>query len=109
MIRRSDVVGIYLNHAATRRLVGAVLPEQQTNGPKAVRYLTDGVDINTQTVPATDSWTPQPEQPSTSRQDRLSQSPGREEKLAGGVPTSRGCSWPCSPRLEAACPGQGHG
>ena len=55
------------------------------------------------------SWTPQPEQPSTSRQDRLSLSPGREEKLAGGVPTSRGCSWSCSPRLEAACPGQRHG
>ena len=48
------MVGIYLNRATTQRLVGAVLAEQQTNGPKVVRYPTDGVDLNTQTVPATD-------------------------------------------------------
>ena len=51
--RRTDVVGIFPNRAATRRLVGAVLAEQHDEWAEGRRYLTISNDINAEAMPVT--------------------------------------------------------
>ena len=51
--RRTDVVGIFPNRAATRRLVGAVLAEQHDDWAEGRRYLTISNDINAEAMPVT--------------------------------------------------------
>ena len=49
--RRTDVVGIFPNRAATRRLVGAVLAEQHDEWAESRRYLTLTYDLDTEPLP----------------------------------------------------------
>ena len=51
--QRTDVVGIFPNRAATRRLVGAVLAEQHDEWAEGRRYLTISNDINAEAMPVT--------------------------------------------------------
>lgn len=50
--RSSDVVGIFPNRSANRRLVGAVLAEQHDELAERRRYFTFANDLDADTAPA---------------------------------------------------------
>ena len=51
--RRTNVVGIFPNRSATRRLVGAVLAEQHDEWAEGRRYLTFTRDVDAEALPTT--------------------------------------------------------
>ena len=51
--RRTNVVGIFPNRPATRRLVGAVLAEQHDEWAEGRRYLTFNKDLDAEAPPTT--------------------------------------------------------
>ena len=51
--RRTNVVGIFSNRAAARRLAGAVLAEQHDEWAEGRRYLTFNKDVDAEALPTT--------------------------------------------------------
>ena len=56
--RRTDVVGIFPNRAAARRLVGAVLAEPHDEWAEGRCYLTFANDLDAETLPASNVLEP---------------------------------------------------